>query len=53
MGCSGVFISTARPSTNLVDWDALLTSAPTLGSFQFFDATGTNQPVRFYRAVEQ
>ncbi|MDB6110018.1 MAG: hypothetical protein JWR69_1768, partial [Pedosphaera sp.] len=52
-GLSGHGPAVIYASTNLVDWDAILTNAPTLGSFQFLDVPGTNQPVRFYRAVEQ
>jgi hypothetical protein len=52
-GLSGHGPAVISASTNLVDWEAIFTNAPTLGAFQFLDATATNQPVRFYRAVEQ
>jgi hypothetical protein len=40
-------------STNLVDWMPVFTNPPVTGSLQFFDPGATNQPTRFYRAVEQ
>ncbi len=40
-------------STNLVDWDPVLTNPAVTGSFQFLDPGVTNQSSRFYRAVEQ
>jgi hypothetical protein len=40
-------------STNLVDWQFLMTNTPALGSVQFLDFTVTNFAQRFYRAVQQ
>jgi len=40
-------------STNLVDWVPVFTNPPVTGSLQFLDPRVTNQPYRFYRAVEQ
>jgi hypothetical protein len=40
-------------STNLVDWFPLFVSPPVTGSLQFLDPAATNQPSRFYRALEQ
>ena len=40
-------------STNLTDWAPIYTNPPTTNSIQFFDASSTNIPVRFYQAVEQ
>lgn len=40
-------------STDLVNWTAIYTNPPVLGSFQFSDLTATNFPARFYRAFEQ
>jgi alpha-tubulin suppressor-like RCC1 family protein len=39
-------------SSNLLDWQPIFTNPPLTGSFQFRDDTATNQPKRFYRAVE-
>jgi alpha-tubulin suppressor-like RCC1 family protein len=40
-------------STNLTDWVPILTNAPVTGSIEFLDSGATNEPARFYRAVEQ
>ncbi len=40
-------------STNLVDWIPVFTNLPVTGSIQFTDPGATNQPARFYRAIEQ
>jgi hypothetical protein len=40
-------------STNLVNWVPILTNPPVTGTLQFLDPDMTNQPSRFYRAVEQ
>jgi alpha-tubulin suppressor-like RCC1 family protein len=40
-------------STDLVDWLPLFTNPPVTGSLEFLDCGATNQPSRFYRAVEQ
>ncbi len=40
-------------STNLLDWEAIYTNPPVLGSFQYFDSAATIMPSRFYRAIEQ
>ena len=38
-------------STNLTEWNPVLTNSPTTGSLDFEDTNATNQ-ARFYRAVE-
>ena len=40
-------------STNLVDWFPIFTNAPVTGSLLYCDPEATNQPLRFYKAVEQ
>jgi alpha-tubulin suppressor-like RCC1 family protein len=40
-------------SSNLVNWEPILTNPPVVGSLQFLDSGVTNQPYRFYRAIEQ
>jgi len=40
-------------STNLLDWIPIFTNPAVTGSFQFLDTGATNQPNRFYRAIEQ
>ena len=40
-------------SSNLVNWEPILTNPPVVGSLQFLDLGATNQPCRFYRAIEQ
>ncbi len=40
-------------SANLVDWRALLTNPPVLGSLQWTDSAATNLPHQFYRAEER
>jgi alpha-tubulin suppressor-like RCC1 family protein len=40
-------------STNLVDWIPIFTNAPVTGSLLYCDPKATNQPLRFYKAVEQ
>jgi hypothetical protein len=40
-------------STNLTDWTPWITNPPQVGPLQILDATATNQPLRFYRAVEE
>jgi hypothetical protein len=44
---------TIYASTNLVDWEALLTNPPVAGTTQFIDLGATNWRSRFYRASEQ
>ncbi len=39
-------------SSNLVNWDAIFSNAPTLGSVQFVDPGATNRPSWFYRAIQ-
>ena len=39
-------------STNLVNWDAIYSNAPTLGSVQYVDPAAQNLPRRFYRASQ-
>lgn len=39
-------------STNLQNWDLLVTLTNDFGRMQFTDSGGTNEPVRFYRAQE-
>jgi PKD repeat protein len=40
-------------STDLVSWLPIFTNSPATGSVMFLDASATNAPQRFYRAVEQ
>jgi alpha-tubulin suppressor-like RCC1 family protein len=42
-----------QTSTNLVDWVSIFTNPPVNGSLQFLDSGATNQPYRYYRAIEQ
>jgi hypothetical protein len=42
-----------RASSNLVNWEPILTNPPAVGSLQFLDLGATNQTCRFYRAIEQ
>jgi hypothetical protein len=44
---------TVMVSTDLVNWVPLLTNPPVFGSLPFLDSGATNQPHRFYKAVEQ
>ena len=39
-------------STNLLDWLPIFTNSPVVGSFDFTDASATNQPSLYYRASE-
>ena len=39
-------------SSNLLDWTPILTNPPATGSILIEDSDQTNQPTRFYRAVE-
>jgi hypothetical protein len=43
--------SIVQASTNLTAWVNILTNISTAASLQFQDATATNFPLRFYRAV--
>lgn len=40
-------------STNLTDWEPVITNSPVVGTLMLLDSAATNIPVRFYRAVEQ
>jgi alpha-tubulin suppressor-like RCC1 family protein len=40
-------------STNLIDWQPILTNPPTIGELLFTDSSATNLPQRFYRFEEQ
>ena len=51
-GLSGHGAIILYASSNFVNWDPILTNLPVVGSAQFLDAA-TNQPQRFYRAIEQ
>jgi hypothetical protein len=39
-------------STNLLDWGSIFTNPPSVGALDFLDSDATNQPLRFYKAVE-
>jgi hypothetical protein len=39
-------------STNLINWQPLLSNPPTLGTAIFLDSTATNSSRRFYRAMQ-
>ena len=51
-GARGASPVTIYASTNLVNWEPVLTNQPVLGSVQFTDAAATNLPYRFYRAIQ-
>ena len=40
-------------STDLANWQPILTNPPATGSVLFLDAAATNLPQRFYRALEK
>jgi alpha-tubulin suppressor-like RCC1 family protein len=40
-------------SSNLMDWMPVLTNPAVVGTAQFLDLSASNQPLRFYRVVEQ
>lgn len=40
-------------SSNLLNWDAIFTNPPMVGTMQFMDGAATNWPLRFYRTAEQ
>lgn len=40
-------------STNLIDWQPVLTNAPATGTLDLLDSSATNAPARFYRAEER
>ena len=40
-------------STNLTDWQPILTNPPVLGSLLLADPSTTNVPVKFYRIEEE
>jgi len=40
-------------SSNLVNWEAILTNPPAVGTLQLLESSATNHPCRFYRAVEE
>jgi hypothetical protein len=52
-GLSGHGLIVLYVSTNLVDWQPILTNAPVTGSLPFLDLAATNQNSRFYRVVEE
>jgi hypothetical protein len=39
-------------SSNLLDWSAVFTNPPTIGPLQYREAPPSDQPLRFYRALE-
>lgn len=51
-GARGVNPVILYASTNLVDWQLIYTNPPSLGSACFLDSAATNQPKRFYRAMQ-
>jgi len=51
-GARGVNSVILYASTNLVDWQPIYTNPPSLGSACFLDFAVTNQPRRFYRAMQ-
>ena len=50
-GLAGAGAVTIFASTNLTDWESVLSHAPVAGSLDF-DDTGATNTARFYRAVE-
>ena len=51
LGLAGAGAVTVFASTNLTDWETVLSHAPVAGSLDF-DDTGATNTARFYRAVE-
>jgi hypothetical protein len=51
-GLAGAGPAIVYASTNLVDWESILTNSPVVGSWDLLDADATNRPMRFYRAAE-
>ena len=52
-GNNSLGITLIYASTDLVSWTPIYTNPPTPNIIQFLDASVTNYPARFYRAVEQ
>ncbi len=52
-GLSGHGDVVLKASTDLLDWQPILTNAPVIGSLPLVDLSATNLPARFYRAEEQ
>lgn len=52
IGSSGVNPVVIYASTNLLDWQPILTNAPSVGPIDFTDPQSLVLPQRFYRAVE-
>ena len=52
LGLAGQGPVTVYASTNLADWESLLTSPPVTGALDFNDPASTNLATRYYRAVE-
>jgi alpha-tubulin suppressor-like RCC1 family protein len=51
-GLSGHGDAVIYASTNLVNWEPVLTNPPAMGALQFTDPSTTNWPQRFYRIEE-
>ena len=50
---TGLGVTVITASTNLVDWQVILTNLPTAGTLDFIDPESAAFPQRFYRAFEQ
>jgi hypothetical protein len=51
-GLAGTGPLTIYASTNLLDWEQVLTHAPTVGTLDFTDSTAANHSSRYCRATE-
>jgi hypothetical protein len=52
LGCSGLGSVVVYASTDLTDWQPILTNSAVTGTLDFQDNSATNSSWRFYRAVE-
>jgi hypothetical protein len=52
LGASGVGPVVLFASTNLLDWEPILTNPPAIGAVQFIDTEAAVLPARLYRAAE-
>ena len=52
IGASGSSPVIIYASSNLMDWQAIFTNAPTVNPIDFTDTSPTNAPQRFYRASQ-
>lgn len=52
-GLTGHGAVTIYASSNLLNWNAIFTNPPQIGTLQYFDLESTNWTQRFYRTAEQ